>query len=111
MSKDFFIPVFVSMLILFALVSCSKDDSRKVELDNISIKTAPLKVNYYTSEVLDLTGLEITLEFDNGTTQDHVYADFVSEDITTFPESLVLPRSISAVLPLMPITSAKDCCV
>ncbi len=87
MSKDFFIPVFVSMLILFALVSCSKDDSRKVELDNISIKTAPLKVNYYTSEVLDLTGLEITLEFDNGTTQDLVYADFVSEDITTFPEN------------------------
>jgi len=87
MSKDFFIPVFVSMLILLTLESCSKDDSRTVELDNILIKTPPLKVNYYTSEVLDLAGLVITLEFDNGTTQDLVYANFVSEDITTFPEN------------------------
>ena len=87
MRKDYLHPFFVTMLILFILVSCSKDDSRKAELVNISIKIFPSKVEYYTSEVLDLTGLEITLEFDNGTTQDLVYSDFASEDINTFPEN------------------------
>jgi len=87
MRKDYLNPFFVIISILFLLVSCVKDNSKNVELASISVKTPPFKIEYYVSEVLDLTGLMITLTFDNGETEDLVYTNLESREINTFPEN------------------------
>lgn len=72
--------VLISITIVF--VSCQKDDPK---LENITVKTAPLKLNYYESDILDLSGLVISINMDNGNSEDISFADFESEGITCLP--------------------------
>ena len=60
-------------------------DSKRVS--NIAIKTQPTKLTYKIGEALDLTGLWVTLTYDdnNSTIKNVNYIDFPSESITTDP--------------------------
>jgi len=85
----------IGLLLLSGMVaiisSCSKDDAEPAELSNLIVKTAPLKTNYVVGDVLDLTGLVITLNMNDGTTKDVAFSGFINEGITCSPanESVV----------------------
>ena len=81
------------ILSVIVLLSCQKDDEPKpeddelkpAELSSILIKTAPIKVDYYVSDVLDLSGLVITLVMDNDESEDVAFLDFEIRGITCSP--------------------------
>jgi len=62
----------------------SATDTRTIE--KIAIKTQPAKLTYTHGDTLDLTGLEVTLTYDDSTTENVAVADFTDEHITTKPE-------------------------
>jgi len=51
----------------------------------VTVKTAPTKVSYNVGDNLDLTGLVVTLQKSNGSTEDVGLADFASKGITVSP--------------------------
>jgi len=55
------------------------------EITGITVKLPPTKMAYTNVETLDLSGLVVTLHFDDTTTEDVVFADFVAKGITTSP--------------------------
>ena len=56
-----------------------------VTVTGVSVKTPPANVTYYDGELLDLTGLVVTLTKSNGMTEDVALKDFASKGITTDP--------------------------
>jgi hypothetical protein len=52
---------------------------------DITIKTQPARLTYTHGDPLDLTGLVVTLAYDDGTTEDAALAGFASKNITTNP--------------------------
>ena len=52
---------------------------------DIAVKTQPAKLTYTAGETLDLTGLTVTLTYNDGTTEDVVLGDFAGKGITTDP--------------------------
>jgi uncharacterized repeat protein (TIGR02543 family) len=52
---------------------------------NIVIKTQPTKLAYTHGDPLDLTGLAVTLTFDDASTDDEAAADFTAKNITANP--------------------------
>ncbi|SBW11198.1 exported hypothetical protein [uncultured Eubacteriales bacterium] len=54
-------------------------------VDSVTIKTAPSKTTYTEGEALDLTGLVVTLNKSNSTTEDVALADFTANGITVSP--------------------------
>ena len=56
-----------------------------ITVTNVAIKTAPTKVTYNVGDNLDLTGLVVTLQKSNGTSEEVALADFVSKGITVSP--------------------------
>jgi uncharacterized protein (TIGR02145 family) len=52
-------------------------------VSGIAIKTAPKKIGYYVGEVLDLSGLVITLTMKNGNSEDVAYPDFENKKISS----------------------------
>jgi formylglycine-generating enzyme required for sulfatase activity len=53
---------------------------------NIAVKTQPSKLTAYThGDKLDLTGLTVTLTYDDATTEDIAVANFADRNITTIP--------------------------
>jgi uncharacterized protein (TIGR02145 family) len=88
MKKHFFISTLRNLL-LVALISfiasCDDGDSSPTEVIDISIKNAPAKSDYYKGEVLDLTGLTVSLIMDNGGSVDVSFANFESNGLTTSP--------------------------
>jgi uncharacterized protein (TIGR02145 family) len=78
----------ISLLAFFCLItSCKKDDTKPSVVSNITIKTAPTKVNYYSGDALDLSGLVITIQMENGKTEDISFSEFESKGIRTMPEN------------------------
>jgi len=70
-----------------------------IEIIDISIKTAPVKTDYYVNELLDLSGIAISFHMNNGSTRDVIYNDFVSEGITCNPENeTVLTTTTNVVI-------------
>ena len=51
----------------------------------VTIKTQPTKLSYIEGQTLDLTGLEVTLTYNDSTTEDVVLADFAAKGITASP--------------------------
>jgi uncharacterized protein (TIGR02145 family) len=74
--------LFLLLLAIFAF-NCKKDDPQPAQANNIIIKTAPTKVDYFNGDALDLAGLVVTLEFDNGSSKDVAFSDFEAKGITT----------------------------
>jgi len=52
---------------------------------SITVKTQPSDLSYTAGEALDLTGLEVTLTYNDGSTEDVAFADFASKSITASP--------------------------
>ncbi|MFH1118331.1 MAG: fibrobacter succinogenes major paralogous domain-containing protein [Bacteroidota bacterium] len=75
------------LLTMCLMVSCTKDDPKPAVLKSILVKTLPVKIKYYTGESLDLSGLVITLSFDNSTTEEVNFSDFANKGITCLPEN------------------------
>lgn len=63
-------------------------------VDYITIKTEPNKTTYIEGELLDLTGLVVTLHKSDDTTEDVDFADFSNKDIVTVPANGT-PLSVS----------------
>jgi uncharacterized protein (TIGR02145 family) len=68
------------------LSSCDEEEPKPAELDSISIKNRPTKINYYAGDVLDLSGLSVTLKMDDGKTEEVAFLEFESKGITCTPE-------------------------
>jgi uncharacterized repeat protein (TIGR02543 family) len=63
-------------------------------VDSISIKTQP-RLNYTTGDKLDLSGMVVTLTYNDGSPEDVGFADFGSKGITTDPaHDTELKRSV-----------------
>lgn len=54
-------------------------------VDDITVKTQPAKSVYTEGEILDLTGLVVTLHKSNNSTEDVAFADFSKKGIVTIP--------------------------
>ena len=54
-------------------------------VESISIKEQPTKLSYKENQALALAGLEVTLTYNDGTTEDVAFANFGTEGITTAP--------------------------
>jgi uncharacterized protein (TIGR02145 family) len=74
--------LFLLLLTLFAF-NCKKDNPKPALVSNIIIKTAPTKVDYFNGDALNLAGLVVKLEFDNGSSEDISFSDFEAKGITT----------------------------
>ena len=87
MNRKFIISIIAIVLsgIVVIISSCQEDDPTTVELESIIVKTAPSKVDYYVGEVLDLSGLVITLIKDNDETEDIAFNDFTNKGIICSP--------------------------
>ena len=59
--------------------------SKTVSITGISVKTPPTKIIYTAGDVLDLTGLVVTLSKSDESTQDVAFADFGDNGITASP--------------------------
>jgi uncharacterized protein (TIGR02145 family) len=87
--------LFLLLLTIFA-INCKKDNSKPAQANNIIIKTAPTKVDYFNGDALDLAGLVVTLQFDNGSSEDISFSDFENYGITTVPSNgSVLTESVT----------------
>jgi uncharacterized repeat protein (TIGR02543 family) len=54
-------------------------------LDKIAVKIEPNKMTYNSGEALDLSGLVVTLTYEDDSTEDAAFADFDSKGITATP--------------------------
>jgi len=85
----FFTLMLLSSLII-TISSCSKDDDTPdpvipAELSSMTIKNAPIKTDYYVGENLDLSGLIVTFNMDNGETEDVAFSNFSDKGLTCSP--------------------------
>ena len=55
------------------------------EVTALAVKTQPAKLTYTHGDTLDLTGLVVTLSYDDGTTGDAAAENFTAKNITTNP--------------------------
>ena len=69
---------------IIIISSCNKDEVA-LEVTNLALKNAPTNMNYYEGDILDLSGLIITLTMDNGESKDIAFKNFEKEGITCFP--------------------------
>jgi len=93
----------IGLTTVFESCSSEDDDPTPAVVDGITIKTAPAKAVYYEGEVLDLSGLVVTLSMENGETKDVAFADFASNDITCSPENgTEVTNEISVVITHIP---------
>ncbi|WP_319506678.1 PGF-pre-PGF domain-containing protein [uncultured Methanolobus sp.] len=58
--------------------------AESVTIDSIAVKTSPTTV-YNEGAELDLSGLEVTLTYSDASTEDIGFADFGTNDLTTYP--------------------------
>jgi uncharacterized protein (TIGR02145 family) len=78
--------------------SCKKDNTQSPQLKSIAIKTAPLKTTFLVNEILDLSGLVITLTMDNNKTEDLPLSSFASKGITCSPaDGTILTKASTEV--------------
>jgi len=71
-------------------------------IKNISIKTQPARLTYTEGDTLDLSGIVVTLTFDNGSTADAALDDFLAYSITTNPaQGEELSRSLHDQKPVV----------
>ena len=54
-------------------------------VSGITIKTQPSNINYTHGDTLDLSGLVVTLTYDDTTTEDLTFSDFIGKNIITLP--------------------------
>jgi formylglycine-generating enzyme required for sulfatase activity/uncharacterized protein YjdB len=59
--------------------------SGSLQIAGITIKTQPSKLDYANGEALDLSGLAVTLAYNDGATEDVEYSQFASKGITAIP--------------------------
>ena len=63
-------------------------------VESVAVKTQPTKLSYKAGEKLDLTGLVITVTYEDKTTKDIAFADFETNKVTTNPgNGIVLASS------------------
>lgn len=67
---------------LLILISCEKEPP---EIEFISIKSAPVKLEYFDREILNISGSEITLNYNNGETEDIDFSEYGSKGIVCSP--------------------------
>jgi len=66
-------------------ISYSFPQTQIIRVTGIAIKSEPANLTYAHGDVLDLSGLEVTLTYSDGTTEDVALAGFTSKSITTNP--------------------------
>jgi uncharacterized protein (TIGR02145 family) len=87
MRKKIFVLKFLLLIFMFGfLISCQKDDPVQ-GVNSISVKYAPLKIDYYEGESLDIKGLMVMLHMDNDEEEYISYTDFTNKGITCFPDN------------------------
>ncbi|MGM0666444.1 MAG: FISUMP domain-containing protein [Bacteroidota bacterium] len=86
MTYNRFIPklLLTITVLIISVLSCSKDEPEPL-LTGIQILNEPDKTNYFEGEVLDLTGLLITLSYDNGNQEDIGPSEFDANGISCTP--------------------------
>jgi uncharacterized protein (TIGR02145 family) len=84
---NFFTLMLLCSSLIITISSCNSDDDdlKIAELSSITIKNAPIKTDYYVGENLDLSGLIITLNMDNGESEDVSFSNFSDNGLTCSP--------------------------
>lgn len=72
-----------TILLIGIITSCSEDEPKPIEVIDLSVKIPPEKVLYKQGESLELSGLIVTLQFDNEETKDVEFISFEENGITT----------------------------
>ena len=70
----------------------------KAEVSGIVIKTAPTKTNYVEGEKFDLTGLVLTVTYNNGKTEDIAYGTENAADFTVTPSGALSESDTSVTI-------------
>ena len=80
---------FTSVVVLTAylVVSCQKDDPKPVVVSSISIKEVPTNDSYLEGEVLNLSGLVLTITKSDGSSADVPLSEFSASGITSDPSN------------------------
>jgi len=76
-------------------------------ITNIAIKTQPAKLEYFEGETLDLSGITVTLTFDDASTEDIGLAQFKAKGITASPAHGIALTLAHNGLPIMVTASGK----
>ncbi len=100
-------PIFAIIITICFLVSCEKNDNKPVGISDISIKTTPIKIDYFDGDHLDLSGLVITISMDNSTVEDIVFSDFLSKGITCLPNDGNVLNKETTVVTIMHTATGK----
>jgi len=98
---------FLLLISSIGIISCDEDDTKSVELISISIKTPPIKVDYYEGEISDLSGLVVTFNMDNDETEDIAFSDFASKGIICSPDNGTELTAESTVIIITDVKTGK----
>lgn len=83
MSRMKFLSLGLLMILMSSIVSCTKDDAKVVEL---TIKTPPNKTYYFEEDHrLDLTGIVVTVHYDDNSQVDVAYENFSAYKLFSYP--------------------------
>lgn len=87
----FFTLLLLCSSLIITISSCNKDEDTPdpviPEVTDLALKNAPTEMNYYEGDILDLTGLIITLTMDNGESEDIAFENLESNGITCSPSN------------------------
>jgi uncharacterized protein (TIGR02145 family) len=64
---------------------CRREEDRPVKRISITIKAEPSKTIYYTGEQLDLSGLVVLIETDDGKNEEFVFSQFSTKGLKSAP--------------------------
>jgi len=86
---------------LTAVISYTFPATGARAVNNITIKQQPANLTYNHDDTLDLTGLEVTLRYNDNTTEDFALVEFGANNITTIPAN---GATLSRALNNTPVT-------
>ena len=72
-------------IIVFAKWAPVTENPGNITVTSVTVKSAPVKTTYHEGEALDLSGLVVTLNKSDGSSEDVPYEDFGTKGITTNP--------------------------
>jgi len=84
MKKNSIIQAFLTAIISIIFLSCEKEETKVLSID---LDTAKAKIGYFSGETLDLTGLIVVINMDDGSDKQIPFLKFADNEIICDPEN------------------------
>ncbi len=78
MKKNIIIQAFLTAIISIIFLSCEKEEPKAISID---LDTAKAKIGYFSGESLDLTGLIVVINMDDGSDKQISFLEFADNEI------------------------------